>query len=116
MESEYKERQFMNIWTPFEKEYFREKYLQHPKNFPMIASYLERKTVSDCVQYYYKSKKTENYKRLLRKTRQRHRTTRNNTQRATSSGGANNSLATGKCGFSQSKKSVFSMSSKLEIG
>lgn len=87
MEAEYKERQFVNIWTPIEKEYFREKYLQHPKNFSMIASYLERKSVSDCVQYYYKSKKAENYKRLLRKTRQRHRTTRNNAQKVNASSG-----------------------------
>lgn len=65
--SEYKERQLLNVWTPSEKEIFREKYLQHPKNFGLVASYLDRKTVSDCVQYYYLSKKSENYKQLLRK-------------------------------------------------
>ena len=65
---EYNERKFVNTWTDAEKEIFKEKYLLHPKNFGQIAQFLERKTVSDCVQYYYLSKKTENYKQLLRKS------------------------------------------------
>jgi len=69
----YNERKYVNMWTDQERETFKEKYLQHPKNFGLIAQYLERKTVSDCVQYYYLSKKTENYKQLLRKTRTRPR-------------------------------------------
>ncbi|KAK9874306.1 hypothetical protein WA026_002658 [Henosepilachna vigintioctopunctata] len=77
MEMEYKNRQCINMWTPQEKEIFKEKYLQHPKNFVMISSYLERKTVADCVHYYYTSKKTENYKRLLRKSRQKTRASKN---------------------------------------
>lgn len=85
MEVEYKSRQFLNVWTPSEKEIFKEKYLQHPKNFGVIASYLDRKSVADCVQYYYLSKKTENYKQLLRKSRQRTRSSRNNTQKVNSS-------------------------------
>jgi len=75
----YNERKFINMWTGPEKDIFQEKYLQHPKNFGLIAQYLERKTVSDCVQYYYLSKKTENYKQLLRKSRQRSRGTRRGT-------------------------------------
>uniref|UniRef100_A0A673BA43 Nuclear receptor corepressor 1 n=1 Tax=Sphaeramia orbicularis TaxID=375764 RepID=A0A673BA43_9TELE len=39
----YKSRQFMNVWTEHEKEIFKEKFVQHPKNFGLIASYLERK-------------------------------------------------------------------------
>ena len=65
--SEYKENKNINIWTPAEKDAFREKFLQHPKNFVAIASYLERKSVSDCVQYYYSSKKKENYKLLVKR-------------------------------------------------
>ncbi|KAL3191579.1 hypothetical protein MRX96_059677 [Rhipicephalus microplus] len=57
LSAEYKDRQLNNIWTEQEKEIFREKYLQHPKNFGVIASHLERKSVADCVQYYYLTKK-----------------------------------------------------------
>ena len=74
METVHKSRQYLNIWTAAEKEVFKEKYLQHPKNFVVIASYLEKKSVADCVQNYYLSKKTESYKQLLRKSRQRTRT------------------------------------------
>lgn len=88
MEAVYKSRQFLNVWTASEKEIFKEKYLQHPKNFGVIASYLDRKSVSDCVQYYYLSKKTENYKQLLRKSRQRTRSSRNNPQKVNSSANA----------------------------
>nr|CAD7404752.1 unnamed protein product [Timema cristinae] len=76
--AEYKERQLLNVWTDAEKDIFKEKYLQHPKNFGVVASYLDRKNVCDSVQHYYLSKKTENYKQLLRKSRQRTRTSRNN--------------------------------------
>lgn len=88
MEAVYKSREHLNIWTPSEKEIFKEKYLQHPKNFGAIASYLERKSVADCVQYYYLSKKTENYKQLLRKSRLRQRSSRNNPQKVNSSSNA----------------------------
>ena len=64
---EYEERKFVNTWTDAEKEIFKEKFLLHPKSFGQIAQFLERKTVSDCVQYYYLSKKTENYKQLLKR-------------------------------------------------
>ncbi|KAG8200653.1 hypothetical protein JTE90_022274 [Oedothorax gibbosus] len=74
LSQEYKDRQMLHVWTDQEKEIFREKYLQHPKNFVLIASFLERKTVAACVQYYYHSKKSENYKQLLRKHSVRKRT------------------------------------------
>ncbi|XP_053376289.1 nuclear receptor corepressor 1-like isoform X2 [Mercenaria mercenaria] len=64
---EYKERKYINVWTAQEKQIFKEKYLQHPKNFGLIASFLEKKSTMDCVEYYYRSKKSENYKQMLRK-------------------------------------------------
>lgn len=69
----HKERAVLNVWTAGEKEIFKEKFLQHPKNFGAIAASLDRKSAQDCVRYYYLSKKTENYKQLLRKSRQRTR-------------------------------------------
>ncbi|KAL3856873.1 hypothetical protein ACJMK2_011584, partial [Sinanodonta woodiana] len=64
---EYKERKHINCWSNHEKQIFKEKYLQHPKNFALIATYLDKKTTADCVQFYYQTKKSENYKQLLRK-------------------------------------------------
>ncbi|KAM9384950.1 nuclear receptor corepressor 1 isoform 2-T2 [Pholidichthys leucotaenia] len=69
----YKARQFMNVWTEHEKEIFKEKFIQHPKNFGLIASYLERKCVADCVLYYYLTKKNQNYKTLVRRNYGRRR-------------------------------------------
>ena len=40
---EHKDNLRMNLWSEEEKEIFRDKYLQHPKNFQLIASFLERK-------------------------------------------------------------------------
>uniref|UniRef100_T1JIR2 SANT domain-containing protein n=1 Tax=Strigamia maritima TaxID=126957 RepID=T1JIR2_STRMM len=65
--AEHRDRQLLNLWTDQEKEIFKEKFLQHPKNFSLIAQYLDKKTVADCVQHYYLTKKGENYKQLLRK-------------------------------------------------
>ena len=43
---EYNKRQLFNIWTPQEKEIFKEKYLQHPKNFGYISQFLDRKVTT----------------------------------------------------------------------
>lgn len=78
LEALHNERSLINVWSPMEHELFKEKYLQHPKNFGAIAQSLEHKSVPDCVLHYYLTKKTENYKQLLRKSRQRTRSSRNN--------------------------------------
>ncbi|XP_067911742.1 nuclear receptor corepressor 2 [Heterodontus francisci] len=67
----YKEQQLMNHWGEQEKEIFRERFIQHPKNFGHLTTFLERKKVADCVLYYYLSKKSENYKAQLRRNYRR---------------------------------------------
>ncbi|XP_063982207.1 nuclear receptor corepressor 2 isoform X2 [Diachasmimorpha longicaudata] len=78
LEALHSERKLINVWSAVEHELFKEKYLQHPKNFGAIAQNLEHKSVPDCVHHYYLTKKAENYKQLLRKSRQRTRSSRNN--------------------------------------
>ncbi|CAF3900416.1 unnamed protein product, partial [Rotaria magnacalcarata] len=69
----YKEVTKMPYWSPEEKQIFIEKFTQSPKNFGYISSFLENKTTEQCVQFYYMTKKTENYKNLLRKQSQANR-------------------------------------------
>ena len=61
-------------WSRNEKILFRELILKYPKEFSRIAPRMERKTVKDCVLYYYLSKKKVNYKNLkLRLLRRKER-------------------------------------------
>lgn len=81
MEAEWKSRQYNNVWMQNEKEVFKDKCLSLGKNFAAIKTYLPRKSVGECVEYYYLSKKQENYKTLWRKARLRVRG-KNNPQKA----------------------------------
>uniref|UniRef100_UPI00398F1648 nuclear receptor corepressor 2-like n=1 Tax=Pristiophorus japonicus TaxID=55135 RepID=UPI00398F1648 len=67
----YKERHLINLWGDQEKDIFREKFIQHPKNFGHLTTFLDRKKVADCVLYYYLSKKSQNYKGQLRRNYRR---------------------------------------------
>jgi len=66
----YKDHAKLPFWSPEEKQIFIEKFTQSPKNFGYISLFLENKTTEECVQFYYMTKKTENYKSLLRKQNQ----------------------------------------------
>ncbi|XP_057289855.1 uncharacterized protein LOC130612546 [Hydractinia symbiolongicarpus] len=50
------------IWSEEEKQIFREKFAQFPKDFEKIASFLKMKNCSDCVLFYYQNKKKEYFK------------------------------------------------------
>ena len=69
----YKERTKTPFWSVEERQIFTEKFTQSPKNFGYISSFLENKTTEQCVQFYYMTKKSENYKNLLRKQGQANR-------------------------------------------
>ncbi|XP_065055228.1 uncharacterized protein LOC135683808 isoform X2 [Rhopilema esculentum] len=62
-----RERKFKNIWCEEEKLIFKERFTQFPKDFEKIAEGLKRKTVSECVLYYYRNKKKENFKGTSKK-------------------------------------------------
>lgn len=49
-------------WSDLEKCIFLDKFLQYPKNFSKIASFLVNKDTTDCVRFYYDSKKDIDFK------------------------------------------------------
>lgn len=65
--AEYKTVKEKNIWTKAEEEIFKENFIKHFKQFDKVASFLANKSTGDCVQYYYQSKKENNYKELVRR-------------------------------------------------
>lgn len=50
---------------------FKEQIVAYGKNFAAIAEFLDRKTVKDCVLYYYLTKKRQNFKALMGKKRKK---------------------------------------------
>lgn len=62
------ERKDMNPWTGEEKKIFLDKFSLFGKSFSKIASFLEHKTVADCVQFYYRNQKSsEDFEKARRK-------------------------------------------------
>ncbi len=65
-------------WSDVEKAIFIDKFLQFPKNFHKISSYLKNRTTKDCIKFYYDSKYAIPFKPLLREFDNRRRQVRNN--------------------------------------
>ena len=59
----------VNAWTAEEKATFLKRYLQTPKDFAKIAKHLPRKSVQECVLFYYRSKYQVGYKAKLEQLR-----------------------------------------------
>jgi len=66
-ENEMEEEKIRNIWTPRERRIFLEKYQQFPKDFTKIASFLEHRSTADCLVFYYKNQKSEEFAAIRRK-------------------------------------------------
>ena len=64
---------YVNPWSDMEKCIFVDKFLQFPKNFRKIASFLRRKSTHDVIEFYYDSKQCINYKALLKENDNRRR-------------------------------------------
>ena len=60
------EQSVTNVWTDMEKCIFLDRFLQHPKDFRKIATYLRNKSTKDCIAFYYNSKQTVPYKKALK--------------------------------------------------
>ena len=112
----YKDKTKMPYWSPEERQIFIEKFTQSPKHFGYISSFLENKTTEQCVQYYYMTKKAENYKNLLRKqtqtTRRRAKQTTTTTTTVTSSTTIETTLVTKVT----SSNTIFSSTSQQILG
>lgn len=62
-----KEKSMINPWTAEERELFIDKLASFGKNFAKIASFLEHKTIADCIEFYYKNHKSESFVRAKKK-------------------------------------------------
>ena len=65
------------VWRDIEKCIFVDKFMQFPKNFAKIASYLKHRNTQDCIKFYYDSKPNISYKALLKEAENRRRKVRN---------------------------------------
>ncbi|XP_043699309.1 uncharacterized protein LOC122650077 isoform X2 [Telopea speciosissima] len=62
-----KERSMINPWTSKEKEIFMEMLATFGKDFRKIASFLEHKTIADCIAFYYKNQKSESFEKIKKR-------------------------------------------------
>jgi len=54
-------------WTAEETEVFIEKYLEYPKDFRKISTFLEHRDTGDCVQFYYRFQKLKQLEPIRKK-------------------------------------------------
>ncbi|GAB9466176.1 Nuclear receptor coregulator [Globisporangium polare] len=75
--SDWKKREkaemHVNPWNDLEKCIYIDKFLQYPKNFARISSFLSNKNTGDVIAFYYHTKKVVDYKAMLREQQLRRR-------------------------------------------
>ncbi|XP_078434888.1 duplicated homeodomain-like superfamily protein isoform X2 [Wolffia australiana] len=59
-----KERSLTNPWTPEERKIFIEMLALYGKDFSKIRTFLDHKTTADCVEFYYKHHKSEDFAKV----------------------------------------------------
>jgi len=89
------------FWNEKEKEIFLDKLVTFGKNFELIATFLEKKSVQDCIEYYYLTKKKINYKMLIRKNQRRRKKDINKTNANNTNNAAATNIATSNGSSSQ---------------
>ncbi|XP_044461747.1 uncharacterized protein LOC123193044 isoform X2 [Mangifera indica] len=62
-----KERAMINPWTVEEREIFMDKLATFGKDFRKIASFLDYKTTADCVEFYYKNRKSDCFEKIKKR-------------------------------------------------
>lgn len=62
-----KERAMINPWSLAEKEIFLDKLTTFGKDFRRIASFLDHKTIADCIEFYYKNHKSDCFEKTKKK-------------------------------------------------
>lgn len=54
-------------WADDERTLFMDKFLQHPKDFRKISTYLQGRSPGDCVAFFYKNQKLDDFSTVRRK-------------------------------------------------
>ncbi|KAL2555511.1 uncharacterized protein Fot_00250 [Forsythia ovata] len=62
-----KERSMINPWTSEEMEIFISKLATFGKDFRKIASFLDHKTTTDCIEFYYKNHKSDCFEKARKR-------------------------------------------------
>ncbi|OQS03903.1 hypothetical protein THRCLA_03815 [Thraustotheca clavata] len=70
---EYAVEKKTNPWSDLEKCIYADKFLQFPKQFYQIGTYLKNKTTGDVIAFYYNTKKVVDYKAIIREQQLRRR-------------------------------------------
>ncbi|EFJ53127.1 hypothetical protein VOLCADRAFT_127385 [Volvox carteri f. nagariensis] len=64
---ELEEERMIKSWAEEERTLFMDKFLQHPKDFRKISTYLPGRSPGDCVAFFYKNQKLDDFSTVRRK-------------------------------------------------